>query len=146
MIPDQGRGLVAIAKTPMDLDIAKRHHWYRIPVVQVKRSLARRWPPQWLALYLPKVFGDEAFTVRYWAKVTRVENVSRLDLFPREQNPKKINVMYHKLNLSPLQELVPPIPSDRYRRIVFIPTTWKKLIAANEINDLWDNSPLEDEL
>jgi very-short-patch-repair endonuclease len=34
----------------------------------------------------------------------------------------------------------------RLRRIVFIPTTWQKLMSAVEINDLYDESPLEDRL
>jgi len=39
-----------------------------------------------------------------------------------------------------------PIPSRRWRRIVFIPTTWHKFVQATEINDLYDESPLEDRL
>lgn len=39
-----------------------------------------------------------------------------------------------------------PIYGRRFRRIVFIPTTWTKFTAALEINDLFDGSPLEDRL
>ena len=39
-----------------------------------------------------------------------------------------------------------PILSWRRRRIVFIPTTRTKFIQAAEINDLYDESPLEDRL
>lgn len=45
-----------------------------------------------------------------------------------------------------IQHLPQPIYSRRYRRIVFIPTTWVKFITAVEINDLIDGSPLEDRL
>jgi very-short-patch-repair endonuclease len=48
--------------------------------------------------------------------------------------------------LNPLQKLPQPIFSRRLRRIIFIPTTWQKLIGAAEINDLYDESPLEDRL
>lgn len=39
-----------------------------------------------------------------------------------------------------------PIFSRRWRRIIFIPTTWQKFVNAMEINDLYDESPLEDRL
>ncbi len=45
-----------------------------------------------------------------------------------------------------LKELPQPIPSKRFRRIVFIPTTYRKLFHAQEINDLFDYSPIEDRL
>ena len=48
--------------------------------------------------------------------------------------------------LEPLRRLPQPIFSRRWRRIVFIPTTWAKFSAAVEINDLYDESPLEDRL
>ena len=48
--------------------------------------------------------------------------------------------------LSPLQRLPKPIISRRWRRVVFIPTTWQKFVNAVEINDLYDESPLEDRL
>jgi very-short-patch-repair endonuclease len=45
-----------------------------------------------------------------------------------------------------LRTLPRPILSLRFRRVTFIPTTWQKFQAAEEINDLWDESPLEDDL
>lgn len=45
-----------------------------------------------------------------------------------------------------LSRLEQPIISRRLRRITFIPTTWEKFTSASEINDLWDESPLEDRL
>jgi very-short-patch-repair endonuclease len=39
-----------------------------------------------------------------------------------------------------------PILSRRWRRIVFIQTTRQKFTSALEINDLYDESPLEDRL
>ena len=48
--------------------------------------------------------------------------------------------------MGPLQRIQRPILSRRWRRIVFIPTTWQKFTAAEEINDLYDESPLEERL
>lgn len=53
---------------------------------------------------------------------------------------------YYKVLLEPLERLKKPILSRRFRRIVFIPTTWEKFKNAVEINDLFDESPLEDRL
>ena len=53
---------------------------------------------------------------------------------------------YYQLMLGPLERLPQPILSRRLRRIVFIQTTWRKLLKAAEINDLYDESPLEDRL
>ena len=39
-----------------------------------------------------------------------------------------------------------PIVSYRPRRLVFIPTTWEKFENADQINDLFDGSHLEDQL
>ncbi len=55
-----------------------------------------------------------------------------------------INRRYYQLLLGNLQPLPKPILSRRLRRITFIPTTRKKFKTAIEINDLWDESPLED--
>ena len=48
--------------------------------------------------------------------------------------------------LQPLRQLPQPIFSRRFRRIVFIPTTAERFFNAVEINDLYDQSPLEDKL
>lgn len=48
--------------------------------------------------------------------------------------------------LRSLAPVIPPIVSKRWRRITFIPTSWPKFVGAREINDLYDESPLEDRL
>lgn len=135
-------GLVAILNDRRDFEILQREGWYRIPVT----STPRRWPPRWLAFYQTKIFGPEAYSVRYWGEVERIEQLPRPALFPHERPNPKSGKVYHKVSLRNLQMLPQPIPSLRPRRIVFIPTTFQKLITAQEFNDLFDDSPLEDEL
>ncbi|MGB5962741.1 MAG: DUF559 domain-containing protein [Coleofasciculaceae cyanobacterium] len=142
----RGEVLVAIMKERQDMDIARNQHWYRIPVTSIKNHLLRRWPPQWLAFYQPKVFGNEAFAVKYYASVEKIQEVLRCELFPDAPKDKKSRQRYYKIELSPLECLPQPILSRRLRRIVFIATTKEKLLNAVEINDLWDESPLEDRL
>jgi very-short-patch-repair endonuclease len=142
----RGEVLVAIMNNLLDFAIARDRHWYRIPVRSVENLLKERWPPQWLAFYQTKVFGAEAYTVNYYARVLDTRQVFRWQLFPDEPKDKEAQRRYFQLILSPLQRLPQPILSRRLRRIVFIPTTWDKFMNAVEINDLYDESPLEDRL
>lgn len=142
----RGEVLVAIINNERDFDIVQNQNWYRIPVYSVEKWLEKRWPPLWIAFYQTKVFGDEACSVSYYAQVLDIRTVSRWQLFPNDIPDKKSNKRYYQLILNPLQKLPKPILSRRWRRIVFIPTTWQKFINAIEINDLFDESPLEDRL
>lgn len=59
---------------------------------------------------------------------------------------KNSEKLYYQLLIEPLKKLSKPIYSRRWRRIIFIPTTWEKFNKAMEINDLYEGSPLEDRL
>lgn len=138
--------LVAIMNNQRDFELARDEHWYRIPVASAHKWLKSRWPPTWLAFYQTKVFDDEAFAVRYYCPVHEVREVFRAQLFPDEPENPRATHRYYQLLLGPLQELPEPIFSLRWRRIVFILTTGRKFSTAVEINDLYDESPLEDRL
>lgn len=138
--------LVAIMNNPLDFAVARDQHWYRIPVGSAEKWLKRRWPPRWLALYQTKVFKNEAFAINYYSRVLDIRQVFRWQRFPDGPRDDKAMQRYHQLLLGPLQRLPQPIRSRRLRRIVFIPTTWRRFVGAAEINDLYDDSPLEDRL
>ena len=143
----RGEVLVAILNNLEDMRLASEAGWYRIPVASAHRWLKDRWPPRWLAFYQTKVFDAEAYAVNYYAQVRGIRVVSRMDLFPNTpRDDPKVNRRYYQLLLEDLQPLPTPIISRRLRRIVFIPTTFDKFKSAAEINDLWDESPLEDRL
>lgn len=135
-------GLVAILKDPSDLAILQEKGWYRIPVV----SAPRRWPPRWLAFYQPKNFKEDAYRIRYFGQVKNIDHARRKDIFPNEIASARSDREYYLLNLEKLEEREVPILSRRPRRLVFIPTTWAKFERAEQINDLFDDSPLEDQL
>jgi very-short-patch-repair endonuclease len=141
-----GEVLVAIMNSRLDYAVARDQHWYRIPVGSARRRLKERWPPQWLAFYQTKVFGSEAYAVNYYARVLDIRERYRWQLFPDQPRDERSQRTYYQLILDELQRLPAPIPSRRWHRIVFIPTTWAKLGTAAEINDLYDDSPLEDRL
>ena len=142
----RGEVLVAIMNNVLDMTIARDQHWYRIPVSSAGKWLEGCWPPQWLAFYQTKEFGDEAHAVNYYTQVLDQHLVFRWQLFPNDPKDAKGLRRYYKLVLAPLKRLPQPILSRRRRRIVFIPTTLDKFATAAEVNDLYAGSPLEDQL
>ncbi|OIO90941.1 MAG: hypothetical protein AUJ92_17580 [Armatimonadetes bacterium CG2_30_59_28] len=138
----RGEVLVAIVNDKGDFARLKEEHWYRIPT----DTAPRRFPPKWVAFYQTKIFGEEAHAVNYYARVKDIRPVTREELFPGDPPNPKSGRTYHRIEIGSLQRLPQPILSRRFRRIVFIPTTWEKLRAAAEINDLFDESSLEDRL
>jgi very-short-patch-repair endonuclease len=143
----QNEVLVAIMNNLHDFSIVQEKHWYRIPVSSVEKWLKNRWPPCWIAFYMTKVFGKEAYAINYYGKILKIKKVYRWQLFPDEPANAKSRRRYYQIFLEqPLERLPKPILSRRYRRIVFISTTLEKFVKAVEINDLFDASPLEDRL
>ena len=143
---NRGEVLVAILNNLEDFAIARNKGWYRIPVSSVERFLKDRWPPEWLAFYHTKVFGQRAYTISYYTHVTDIRQVYREELFPDRPDDIKAMNRYYQIRFDHLEQLPHIIVSRRWRRIVFIPTTLAKLTTATEINDLYDESPLEDRL
>jgi very-short-patch-repair endonuclease len=142
----RGEVLVAIINKPLDFAILHEEGWYRIPVSSVEKWLKDRWPPHWLAFYQTKAFGEQAHAVHYFAEVIQIRKVFRWQLFPNDPHDERSRRLYYQLFVKSLQPLPQPIYSRRARRIVFIPTTLDKLLGAAEINDLYDESTLEDRL
>lgn len=138
----RGEVLVAIMNNRRDFATLNEQLWYRVPV----DTAPKRWPPKWLAFYQTQVFGDQAYAVNYYGRVRDIRMVPRCELFPAEFLNPKSDRQYYQVHLHSLDLMPRPIFSRRLRRIVFIPTTWVKFTQAAEINDLWDESPLEDRL
>jgi very-short-patch-repair endonuclease len=134
--------LVALLPNPGDFAILQSKGWYRIPV----SARIRGWPPRWLAFYQPKNFKDQAYRVQYYGEVEKIDEVPRRVLFPNEIESVKADKLYHRIRLKRLERRPEPIPSLRHRRLLFIPTTWDKFERAGQINDLFNDSPLENDL
>jgi very-short-patch-repair endonuclease len=136
--------LVALLPKTEALDRLKTEGWYHIPV----ETAPKRWPPKVMAFYQGRVFGiEERYQIRYFGEVENIEIVLRKVLFPNdEENEYKAEEPYYRVQLKSLQEREVPIVSYRPRRLVFIPTTLWKFELAEQINDLFDGSPLEDKL
>ncbi len=136
--------LVALLPRKSALDTLKNEGWYHIPV----ESAPKRWPPKVMAFYQGKVFGkEEGYKIRYYGEVSKINIVPRKELFPDDkENQHKAENLYYCVYIDKLEERPVPIVSYRPRRLVFIPTTQQKFELAEQINDLFDGSPLEDRL
>jgi hypothetical protein len=124
--------LVAMMNSPRDYEIALSAGWYRIP----QRSAPKFFPPEYIAFYFTKPFGEHAYSVRRYAQVRGYELATRRELLPDEADHPHAEHAYYKVQLGPLLELPHPIPSRRWRRLTFILTTGERLFGAWEINDL----------
>ncbi len=141
---EQKELLVALLPRTSALDTLKSEGWYHIPV----ENAPRRWPPKVMAFYQGKVFGkEERYKIRYFGDVGRIDTVPRKELFPDdEENSYKAEKLYYRMDVKNIQSRYRPIISYRPRRLVFLPTTLTKFENAEQINDLFDGSPLEDTL
>lgn len=140
--------LVALLPKVSALETLKTEGWYHIPVENMPKRWREGWRPKVMAFYQGRVFGEaERYQIRYFGEVERTDIVPRRELFPNdEENQHKADKLYHRLQLKSLQMRYQPIVSYRPRRLVFIPTTQAKFEQAEQINDLFDGSPLEDRL
>jgi len=135
--------LVGIVPRLSDWEILKKKLWYRIPVMSAP-DIAER--IKYLAFYQPKIFRDEKYSVNYYGKIKKLEIAKRIELLPDEPTHPRANKDYYQYTLESLEKLSHSIPSKKWRRIIFIPTTLKKLMEAEEINDLYYTSPIEEKM
>lgn len=124
--------LVAILNRPRDLEIARTLGWYRIPLGTAPRTVR----VDWLAFYLPSAFGEQRWSVRYLAEVRGIELLTRRELLYLEADHPRAAHPYYKLQLGPLLELDPPIPSRGWRRFSFLYTTGDRLFTAVDLTQL----------
>lgn len=142
----RGEVLVAIINKKLDFTILREQLWYRVPVSSVKKWLKEKWHPKWLAFYQTSALETEKHAISYFGEVSEIRKIKRQELFPNQPLDEKSDKYYYQVFLKSIQKLPKPIYSRRYRRIIFIPTTWEKFVNAIEINDLYDESSLEDKL
>lgn len=124
--------------------IIQKERWYHIPVESAPKNAIFA---EYLGFYFPSVFGEKMqYKVIFYAQVKKVDTVKRIELLPEEKYHKRANKEYLQFHLGKINELPKPIPSNRWRRIIHIPTSCEKLFTAKEINDLYDTSPLEEKM
>lgn len=135
--------LIAIMNSPRDLAIARDQHWYRIPM---DRAPQRGLYAPILAFYQTRAFGDEKWSINYYAATTAWEIVPRIQLLPEEANHPRSNELYYKIHLGEMRRLPHPIVSHKWRRVTFIVTHWERLEKAYEISELLHGTIWEERL
>ncbi len=132
--------LVGIVTRRKDWELVRSEHWYRIPLSTAPAGLATI---RYLAFYQTRVFGEEKWAVNWYASVRGITRTKRIDLLPDEPSHRRAGAEYYRVEVGELRRLPNAIPSRRWRRIVFIPTSLERLLRAQEINDLFKTSPIE---
>ncbi len=135
--------LVVVVNDPADLARVREQGWYRIPLARTPRRVAA----EYLAFYQTAAFpAEERWAVRWLGPVRGYHIATRRELIPEEPTHPRASDRYYKVTLGGLMPLPHPVPSRRLRRITFIPTTLARLLAAEEINDLWIKSSAQERL
>ncbi len=124
--------LVAYVPHVADFERISREGWYRIP----QRHAPQGFQSTYYAFYFGRQFGEQKWAIHYYARRLGHELLTRHLLLPAEPEHPRANELYYKVQLGAVQQLERPIVSLRWRRITFIHTTWDRLQAAREINDL----------
>ncbi|MFO7676658.1 MAG: DUF559 domain-containing protein [bacterium] len=135
--------LVAIVPRLKDWSLLRDRNWYRIPVRTAPENLP---DCRYLAFYQPGAFGAEKWRVSWYARVRDISAATRRELLPDEPGHPRAGDAYWRVEVDGLLRLPRPIPSRRQRRVVFIPTTLERLLVAEELNDLYRTTPIEDRL
>ncbi len=144
MLSNDLPALVGIVPRKELWEIIKNEQWYHIPVQSAPKNLEQI---KYIAFYFPSVFRrDLRFKVNYYGPVLGIDVKKRIEIFPDETSHPRKDSDYYQLHLGEIMELPHPIPSKRRRRIVHIPTTLKRLFLAEEINDLYWTSKLEERM
>jgi hypothetical protein len=128
------RVLVAIMNRRRDFEIARDEGWYRVPS---KTAPASTTDAQVLAFYFTRAFDEEKWSIRWYCAIQGHELALRSSLIPEQPDHPRAKETYYKLQLGPLLQLEAPVLSLRWRRVTFIETSWDRLMAAEEINDLY---------
>lgn len=135
--------LVGVVTRMKDWDLVRSEQWYRIPVRTAPEGLESI---RYLAFYQTRPFGNEKWAVNWYGRVRGISKAIRRELLPDEPAHPRAGAEYYKVELGELTRLPRPIPSRRWRRIVFISTSLERLLRAQEINDLFKVSPIEEKL
>ena len=137
--------LVALLNNNSDLELLKSELWYRIPV-ETAPPILKNGRLKIIAFYQSGTFKTEKHCIRYMGNVVSTELLERRQLFPDEPEGIKSSKLYYKVVISELRMLKQPIFSIKHRRILFITTTPRKLMAAREAEDLFAGSPQHEKL
>ena len=135
--------IVCWLKSKQDRDILLNYGWYRIPVSTNLPDLHR---VKYLSFYQSHNFGKESLVIKHYGTIDEKTIVKRKVFFPKEKKNEKSELDYFIIQMKDMNIRKPYLYSKRRRGITFISTTKDKFLKAAELNDLFHQSPLEDNL
>ncbi len=130
--------LIALVRSPDDWTVALKRNWYRMPVKRGPSEITAKW----IAFYMPGSFGDDRWSVSYYAGISDVHVVRRIDLLPDETEHPNAQDPYYAISFAPPIRLARPLRSDRPRRFVWTVATWWRLTAARTLDEVFDSEPV----
>ena len=130
------RVLVCIVTQPSDMQRICDAGWYRIPLIHAPRGLS----VGYLAFYLTAAFNSQRWSILEYAQVLSISIARRYELLPEQAQHPRAQQRYLRFSLGALQRLAQPIPSRKWRRISFIPTTLEQLLSARDVSELWNTN------
>jgi hypothetical protein len=134
--------LVVVLNNETDLVHAANTGWYRIP----QRRAPRRIGADYLAFYQTGAFRQqpEAHTISFLAPTRRYRLLTRRELLPDAADHPRANDYYYRIDIGPLERLPHPVRATTFRRLTFIHTTLARLLAAEDVKDLFQtDDPFE---
>lgn len=137
----QSNTIVCWLKQKRDLSLLLLEGWYRIPVSTKLENLHK---VEYLGFYQPHAFGKYGGTISHYSKIESIEVKKRIELFPNNPRHSKANDDYYKIYVKDINVIKNPLKCKRSRRNYFISTTLEKLLNAEDFNDIFNESPLED--
>lgn len=129
-----------------DLTYLERDHWYRIRRTAAIADEVLAAPPRWFAAFESTAVSGSHQQIARYAAVLGCQVRTRLELLGSDAPGPKQGGLYCQLLLGPIQSLESPLIPHKSRRNVFIRTTLTKLLAAEEFNDVFNDSPYENDL
>jgi hypothetical protein len=132
----EDRVLVGVINRKKDLEKVLIEHWYRIPRSHAPHVI----DAEYIAFYLSSDLKERNGGIHYYARRTGYELVRRIDLRPDQPKHPRANDIYYKLELSDVQEKIPPILNPTARSISFIFTTWDRFLNATTFADLYSKA------
>lgn len=131
--------LVAVLKSPRDLNMLLKKQQYRIPVLYAPKKKA-----DYIAFYQPSSFGKSGSCIRRYAKAKGWKIVKRKSILPGEKDHPGANEDYYLVNVGRVQKLRMPVTNKTHMRVSFGFTTLATLLGARDVGKLFDVPPIED--
>ncbi len=137
--------VVGVLKNKSDLPIVINDKWYRIPVKSAP-IIVRDKTIKHIAFYQGGKFKDSQSQIQYFSEVKKISVHKRIELLPNEKNNPNADNDYYKIELAEVIKLENPIIAIRPRRINFIITDFRRFIKANDLNEVFCGSYIEEKV